>query len=71
LTDIIWRLEAIRTFFTGNAPLITKETALSSSQSFEYQNDKIKKVIDFSFRNLENSLDRICKNLLEKVYYDS
>lgn len=71
LTSVIWRLEAIRTFFTGNAPLITKETALSSSQSFEYQNDKIKKVIDFSFRNLENSLDRICKNLLEKVYYDS
>lgn len=71
LTGIIWRLEAIRTFFTGGAPLITKETALSSSQSFEYQNDKIKKAIDFSFRNLENSLDRICKNLLDKVYYNS
>ncbi len=71
LTGIIWRLEAIRTFFTGNAPLITKETALSSSHSFEYQNDKIKNTLSFSFRNLDESLDRICKNLLKKVYHDS
>jgi nucleoside-diphosphate-sugar epimerase len=67
LTGIIWRLEAIRTFFTGNAPLITKETALSSSHVFEYQNDKIKNTLDFSFRNLDESLDRICKNLLIKL----
>ena len=66
-TSIVWRLETIRSLFTGKAPLITKETALSSSHSFEYENNKIKKAIDFSFRNLEDSLDRICKNLLEKI----
>jgi dihydroflavonol-4-reductase len=71
LTGIIWRLEAIRTFFTGNAPLITKETALSSSHAFEYQNDKIKNILDFSFRNLDESLDRICKNLLVKLSHKS
>ena len=67
LSSIIWRLEIIRTFFTGNAPLITKETALSSSHSFEYKNEKIKKFLNFSFKNLENSLDRICKDLLKKI----
>jgi dihydroflavonol-4-reductase len=66
LTSILWRLEAIRTFFTGNAPLITKETALSSSHSFIYQNDKIRQKLGFEFKNLEESLDRICNNLLEK-----
>ena len=66
LTGIVWRLESIRSFFTGNAPLITKETALSSSHFFEYSNDKIKKAIDFSFRNLDESLERICMNLLKK-----
>ena len=66
LTGIIWRFEAVRSFFTGNTPLITKETALSSSHSFEYQNDKIKKMTNFSFKSLDQSLDRICKNLLEK-----
>jgi dihydroflavonol-4-reductase len=66
-TGIVWRLEAIRSFFTGNAPLISKETALSSSHSFEYQPDKIKKALNFSFRNLEESLDRICENLFKKM----
>ncbi len=71
LTGIVWRLEVIRSFFTGNAPLITKETALSSSHSFEYPHDKIKKALNFTFRNLDNSLDRICENLLRKIYHDS
>ena len=71
LTEIVWRFEAIKSFFTGNAPLITKETALSSNHSFEYQNDKIKKTLDFSFKSLDQSLDRICKNLLEKCSTDS
>lgn len=66
LTGIVWRLEALRSFFTGNTPLITQETALSSSHSFEYQNDKIKKFLNFSFRDLDESLDRICGNLLKK-----
>ncbi len=71
LTEIVWRFEAIKSFFTGNAPLITKETALSSNHSFEYQNDKIKKTLDFSFKSLDQSLDRICKNLLKKCTTDS
>jgi dihydroflavonol-4-reductase len=71
LTGIVWRVESIRSFFTGKAPLITKETALSSSHSFEYSNNKIKKALNFSFRNLDESLERICKNLLYKQYYDS
>jgi dihydroflavonol-4-reductase len=66
LTSIVWRLEAVRSFFTGNAPLITKETALSSSHSFKYPNDKIKQALGFEFKSLDESLDRICKNLLEK-----
>ncbi len=65
LTGIVWRLESIKSFFTGNAPLITKETALSSNNSFEYLNNKIKKALNFSFRNLDESLDRICKNILK------
>lgn len=66
LTSVLWRLESIRTFFTKNTPLITKETALSSSHSFEYQNDKIKQTLGFEFKKLDESLDRICKKLLEK-----
>ena len=65
-TGFVWRLESIRSFFTGNAPLITKETALSSSHAFEYSNDKVKKSLNFSFKDLNESLDRICKSLSRK-----
>ena len=68
LTSIIWRLEAFISFFTGKTPLITKETALSSSHFFEYQNDKIKRVLGFEFKELEESLNRICGNLLKKYH---
>ncbi|MDZ7900689.1 MAG: SDR family NAD(P)-dependent oxidoreductase [Arcicella sp.] len=66
ITSFLWRLEAIRSLFTGNAPLITKETALSSSHFFNYPNDKIKQALGFKFKSLEDSLDRICGKLLEK-----
>ena len=66
LTSLVWRLEVIRSFFTGKAPLITKETALSSSHSFKYSNDKIKQLLNFEFNNLDTSLERVCGNLLEK-----
>jgi nucleoside-diphosphate-sugar epimerase len=70
LTGIVWRLEAFRSFFTGNAPLITKETALSSSHSFDYQNDKIKTELNFSFKNIDESINRICNSLLKKIKHD-
>ena len=66
LTSFVWRLEVIRSFFTGKAPLITKETALSSSHSFKYSNDKIKQLLNFEFNNLDTSLERVCGNLLKK-----
>jgi nucleoside-diphosphate-sugar epimerase len=66
LAAIIWRVEAVRSWFTGNTPLITKETALSSSHHFYYSNNKIKTTIDIQFKGLDDSLNRICKHLMTK-----
>jgi dihydroflavonol-4-reductase len=57
--EIIWRLEAIRTFFTRNAPLITKETAHSSKNKYFYDATKLKKLIDFEFTPLDETLERV------------
>ncbi len=67
LAGVLWRLEAIRSFFTGKAPLLTKETALSSSHHFEYSNKKIKKAIAIEFQPFDTSIERICKNLAQKA----
>ena len=66
LTAILWRVEALKSKFTGNAPLLTKETAISANHHFFYKNQKLKNSIGFSFKNLDESLERICSKLKEK-----
>jgi nucleoside-diphosphate-sugar epimerase len=66
MAEIAWRVGAIYSFFTGKAPLVTKETAKSSQNDFYYSNQKIKKTFDFEFSTLENTLQRVCKELKEK-----
>jgi dihydroflavonol-4-reductase len=58
--EIIWRLEHLRSIFTGSSPLISKETAQTSKLHLFYENEKIKKALNYSFNSLEKSLDRIC-----------
>jgi dihydroflavonol-4-reductase len=61
-SEIVWRLFAIRKFFTGKVPLITKETAYTANQIFEYNNEKLLKALpDFKYQDVEKSLERICK----------
>ncbi len=64
--EILWRLEAIKAKLLGNDPLITRETAASAKTSFIYENTKLKNAINFEFRSLEFTLERICNSLIEK-----
>nr|MCU0325066.1 NAD-dependent epimerase/dehydratase family protein [Spirosomataceae bacterium] len=63
MAEIIWRIEHIRSFFTGNAPLITKETARSSRTVFAYKNDKIRKTLGFEFNSLDSTIRRVCESI--------
>ncbi len=65
LAEIIWRFESIRSFFTGNAPLITKETAKTSRTIFAYNNAKIRQKLDFEFTPLDQTIERVCKWILK------
>lgn len=64
LMGVIWRLEAIKSFLTGKAPLITKETARTAQLKIFQKNDKIKNTLDFEFNSLEETINRVCSNLL-------
>lgn len=66
LAAILWRIEAIRSRLTGKAPLLTKETALSSSHSFSYPNDKITHALNFEFKYIDDSIKRICSGLQQR-----
>jgi nucleoside-diphosphate-sugar epimerase len=66
LGALAWRLSAIKAFFTGSKPLISRETVMLGKNFYAYQNDKIKKTLHFEFRALTETLDWVCKELKTK-----
>lgn len=65
LSAIAWRLEALSSKFTKNAPLITKDTILSTSKNFTYSNEKIKKALNYTFIPLQQTIENTCKQYLQ------
>ena len=65
LSAIAWRLEAVKSFFTGKAPLITKHSASASLSNYQYSSDKIKKAINFKFEELDRTIQDVCKDFLK------
>ncbi len=62
----IWRLEAIRSLFTGKAPFITKETARTAMAKVYFDNSKLLQTLpSFKYTPLKNSVERICNLLME------
>lgn len=59
MTEVVWRLEAIRSRF-GGKPLITKETARSARGVYTYSNDKVLQALpDFHFRPIKKTLEDV------------
>jgi len=68
LAAIVWRVEAIKSKFTGHAPLITKETAATAFAKVGFDNSKIKKFLPaFEFRSLEETILTTCSVLQQKL----
>lgn len=65
LSGIAWRIEKIRSAITGVKPLITRETANTAVQYFDYSNEKIKSVPGFAFTPIEETIRHFCKIFLK------
>lgn len=65
LVNIAWRLEKFKSFFTGNRPLLTKESARVAHSKTHFDNDKILKALPgFSFTPLQESIQKACEKYL-------
>ncbi len=68
IASIVWRWERIKSFFTGEDPLLTKETAETSQMKVYFDNSKLKKFLPgFSFRPLEQSISESCSEYLVRL----
>ncbi len=67
LSQIAWRIEAIRSFLTGSKPEVTREMATTASQIYTYNNKKIRERLGFGFIPAEESIKMICGFFLKDI----
>jgi dihydroflavonol-4-reductase len=63
---IVAGLEGFRARISRSEPLITVETARLAGSSFQYENQKIKKLLNFEFHALGDTLDWCCGYYVQK-----
>lgn len=62
LLGIAWRVEKIKSFFTGQKPLLTKESAKVACSKTWFENDKLLAALPgFSFRPMEETIKKACE----------
>ena len=67
MTEIVWRLETVRSKFIPFPPLISKETARIARATFKYDAEKIRKATGFEFTPVKTCIQDICRSFLEDV----
>jgi nucleoside-diphosphate-sugar epimerase len=68
LMAIAWRLEKWKSFFSGQRPLLTKESARVAQSQTYFENEKILKALPgFSFTPLEESIKKACENYMSSI----
>ena len=68
LAALVWRLEAIKGWITGQDPLLTKETAETAQQTVKFDNTKILNALPgFSFKPLQQTIEESCSYYLSKM----
>lgn len=68
LMKIAWRVEKIKSFFTGKRPLLTRESARVAASQTYFENDKILKALPgFSFTPLEEAIKKAAEKYVGTV----
>ncbi len=66
IAAIVWRIEAIKSWFTKKDPLITKETAKTALAKVNFDNSKLLNFLPgFFYRPFEVTIDSVCKELIK------
>lgn len=68
LAGLVWRLEALKTFFGNAEPLITRETAAHALERVEYDNRKLLEFLPgFFYRPMAETIEHTARLLLAKA----
>jgi len=65
-SEIIWRLDKVKSTILRSPALITKYSSRSSQSKNIYSSNKIKFVMDIQFSKIDQTILRVCKDLISK-----
>jgi dihydroflavonol-4-reductase len=69
LAQVVWRLEAIKSWLNGKDPLVTKETAATALASVYFDNSKLLQHLPgFNYTPLSQTIASTCTMLLQNTY---
>jgi dihydroflavonol-4-reductase len=64
IAAIVWRIEALKSRFTGKEPLVTKETAATALAKVYFDNGKLGQFLPgWQYTPLEETVARVCREL--------
>ncbi len=61
LLNIVWRIDWLRHKLTGSRRSFVKQTAKSATSITKYDSSKIKNVLEFEFKPIDQSVEEICE----------
>jgi len=65
LSELGWRMLRIRSFFTGESPLITKQTARTANSIYRYSNEKFVNATGMHFTPMAESIKKTAEIFLK------
>ncbi|MBW6458968.1 MAG: NAD-dependent epimerase/dehydratase family protein [Bacteroidales bacterium] len=65
LAGLSWRVEKVLSGIRGRKPLVTRETARTAVQRYEYSSQKIRQALDFEYIPIEETIRHFCKIFME------
>ncbi len=63
LLEAVWRFEWLRTRIMKVKPLITKETAATSKNNYNYSSAKLIKALEFEYTPIEETINTVCRQM--------
>ena len=60
LGKIAWRLDTLKAKLTGQRPLVTKEVIEMALCDYNYNNKKIRKILGYDFRKVNDTVKEVC-----------
>jgi dihydroflavonol-4-reductase len=63
ISELAWRLDTLRSVFTGQEALLTRETARSSGLEHTYNTEKVMKIANTKFKDIHETINWTCDEL--------